>query len=377
MKKLTKIVCLLLVLTIIPFLTGCSNGSSSAKGVAVEMVTRLSKDNYKNIGSIFYHEDSYFDETAFKELVKSKRLNISGNKTIKVKEVGEEITDSKTGNIKVTVRIKIDQDKTFNVDTMKVGNKWYVYDPNFYDGNIEVVVPSGTTVKFNGKELSKKSVETDETDIKVYYPESYRYVKLEKVKMDTYTIKNVISGKYAISIKTKDSDEVKDILYTYSESGKSSDNYTKDTDYSEHTKKYTFKVNSKDKDVEAYVKGYLDNIYKTATTGTFDDVAKYFDKDSKEYSTIKSNYESLAKNSKKDGNSSYYSDFEVKDLDIKSISYYDDNNIVVCLSYNLNYKSNYSSSSYDRKYDTKSILVLKKDSKEKYVITNGNNIFVK
>ena len=46
------------------------------------------------------------------------------------------------------------------------------------------------------------------------------------------------------------------------------------------------------------------------------------------------------------------------------------------VSYNLNYKMNYSSS-YDRKYDTKSILVLKKDSKEKYVITNGYNIFVK
>ena len=47
------------------------------------------------------------------------------------------------------------------------------------------------------------------------------------------------------------------------------------------------------------------------------------------------------------------------------------------VEYNLTYKMNYSSSSYDRKYDTKSILVLKKDSKEKYVITNGYNIFVK
>ena len=377
MKRVTKLVCLLLILAIVPFLTGCSNGGSSAKDVAIEMVTRLSKNNYKNIGSIFYQKDSYFDETTFKELVKTKKLDISGNKTLKVKEVGEEITDHKTGNIKVTVRIKIDNDRIFNVDTMKVGNKWYVYDPDFYDGNIEVIVPSGTTVKFNGKALSSNSVHTEETDVKVYYPDSYRYIKLNKVKMDTYTIKNVLKGKYTVSVKAKDSNEIKDIVYTYSENGKTSDNYTKDTDYSNHSKKYTFNVNGDNKDVETYVKGYLDNIYKTATTGTFDDVAKYFDKDSKEYNTIKSNYETLAKRSKKEGNSYYYSDFEVKDLDIKSVGYYDDNNIVVMLSYNLNYKTNYTSSSYDKKYETKTILVLKKDNKEKYVITDGNNIFVK
>lgn len=376
MKKLTKVICLLLVIAIIPFITGCSN-NSDAESVAIEMVTRLSKDNYKNIKDIFYHEDSYFDEGAFKELVKSKKLNISGNKTIKVKEVGEEITDSKTGNVKVKVQIKIDNGKIFNVDTMKVGNKWYVYDPNFYDGNIEIIVPNGTTVKFNGKTLDKKSIDTEEQEVKVYYPDSYRYVKLEKVKMDTYTVKNVISGKYKVSVKSKDSNEIKDVLYTYSESGKTSDNYSKDTSYSDHSKSYTFKVTIKNNDIESYVKAYLENIYKNAATGSFDDVSKYFDKDSKEYDEIKSSYESLIKKSKKDGNSSYASDYEIKDLDIKQVSYYDDNNIVVCFSYNLNYKMNYSSSSYDRKNETKTILVLKKDNKNKYIITNGNNIFVK
>lgn len=377
MKRITKIVCLLLLLAIIPFLTGCSNGSSSAKGVAIEMVTRLSKNDYKNIGSIFYQEDSYFDEAAFKSLVKSKGLNISGNKKINVKEVGREITDTKTGNVKVTVKIEIDNNKTFNVDTMKVGNKWYVYDPDFYDGNIEIVVPSNTVVKFNGKVLSSKSAETEEADVKVYYPDTYKYVKLEKVKMDTYTIKNVIKGEYAIAISSKDSKEVKDVVYTYSEYGKTSGNYSKDTEYSSHTKKYTFSATGSNSDVESYVKGYLDNIYKTATTGTFDDVAKYFDKDSKEYNSIKSSYDTLAKKSKSEGNSYYYGDYDVKDLEIKSVGYYDDNHIIVMLSYNLSYKINYTSSSYDKKYDAKSILVLKKDSKEKYVITDGNNIFVK
>ncbi len=376
MKKLTKIICLLLVLAIIPLLTGCSD-NNSAKGVAVDMVTRLGKDNYKNIGDIFYHEDSYFDEEAFKELVKDKRLNISGNKTIKVKEVGEEITDSKTGYVKVRVQVEIDDKRIFNLDTIKVKNKWYVYDPNFYDGNVEIIVPANTTVKFNGKKLDNKSMKTEEEDFKVYFPDTYRYVKLEDVKMNVYTIKNVIKGKYSVSVKQNDSNEIKDVVYTYTESGKDSDNYTKETDYSEHTKKYAFKVSSNDKDVDSYVKDYLNNIYKTATTGSFDDVSKYFDKDSSEYSSIKSGYETLAKKSKKDGNSYYYSDYEVKKLDIKQISYYDDNNIVVCVSYDLNYKVNYTSSSSDRETETKSILVLKKDSKEKYVITNGNYIFLK
>ena len=376
MKKLGKVLSLLLVISIIPFITGC--GSNTAEKVAVEMVTRLSNDNYKNIGDIFYHEDAYFDEKAFKELIQDKEMNISGNKTIKVKDVSDEITDSKTGNLKVAVRIAIDDNKYFNINTIKVGNKWFVYEPNFYDGNVEIVVPSGTKVTFNGKELNSKEKKTREVDTKVYYPDSYQNVKLENVKMDTYKVKNVLAGKYSVSVKGKDSKEIKDVVYTYTKSAKDdSDNYSKDTDYTSKTKSYTFKVKSSNAEVTKYVTDYVNNIYKTATTGSFDDVSKYFDSKSDLYNTIKSSYESLAKKSKSEGNYSYASDYEIKDLDIKGIYNYDDNNIVAILSYGLNYKMNYSSSSYDRKYDTKSILVLKKDSKEKYVITNGYNIFVK
>ena len=362
MKKVQKVF-LLLAILVLPFMvTGCGK-NSSAKDVAVQMVTKLSKDDYKNIGKIFYQD---------------KELNISGNKTIKVKEVGEEITDSETGNSKVEVKIAIDDNKIFNIDTIKVGNKWYVYEPDFYDGNIEIAVPSGTTVKFNGKTLNKSLMKTKETDTKVYYPDSYRNVELEDVKMDIYKVKNVIAGKYSVAVKGKDTKEIKDVVYTYSKSGSTSDNYDKDTDYSDRTKTYTFKLASSNKDVENYVKNYLDNVYSNASTGSFDGVAKYFDSESDEYNNIKKNYESLAKKAKKEESSySYASDFKVEDLQNKGTYYYDDNNIVVMVEYNLTYKMNYSSSSYDRKYDTKSILVLKKDSKEKYVITNGYNIFVK
>lgn len=378
MKKVQKVF-LLLAILVLPFMvTGCGK-NSSAKDVAVQMVTKLSKDDYKNIGKIFYQaKDSYFDEAAFKKLIQDKELNISGNKTIKVREVGEEITDSETGYSKVEVKIAIDDKKIFNIDTIKVGNKWYVYEPDFYDGNIEVAVPSGTTVKFNGKTLNKSYMKTKEIDTKVYYPDSYRNVELEDVKMDIYKVKNVIAGKYSVSVKGKDTKEIKDVVYTYSKSGSTSDNYDKDTNYSDRTKTYTFKLTSSNKDVENYVKNYLDNVYSNASTGSFDGVAKYFDSESDMYNEIKKNYESLTKKAKKEENSySYTSDFKVEDLKNKGIYYYDDNNIVVMVEYNLTYKVNYSSSSYDRKYDTKSILVLKKDSKEKYVITNGYNIFVK
>ena len=62
MKSNAKKIVLLLALLVVPFMvTGCGK-NSSAKDVAVEMVTKLSKDDYKNMDDIFYQEkDSYFD----------------------------------------------------------------------------------------------------------------------------------------------------------------------------------------------------------------------------------------------------------------------------------------------------------------------------
>ena len=117
MSNKTKKVFLLLTLLVIPFLTTACGKNNSAKDVAVEMVTKLSKDDYKNMDDIFYQgEDSYFDDEAFKAAIQDKELNISGNKTIKVEEVGDEITDQETGYLKSSVRIKIDDNKIFNVE---------------------------------------------------------------------------------------------------------------------------------------------------------------------------------------------------------------------------------------------------------------------
>ena len=378
MKINTKKIFLLLILLIVPFMvTGCGK-NGSAKDVAIDMVTRLSKDDYKGIGDIFYQEkNSYFDEEAFKEEVQDKELNISGNKTIKVKEVGSEVTDPKTGNVKVEVKVAIDNNKIFNIDTIKVGNKWYVYEPDFYDGNIEIIVPNGSTVNFNGKKLGKSYLKTKEEDFTVKYPDSYKSVKLEDVKVDVYRINNVIKGKYNVSVKSKLSKEIKDVVYTYGKNYKKSENYEFDTDYSDKTKSYTFKLSVEDKGVNNFVKTYLDTIYSKAANGSFDGVKNFFDEDCEDYSDVKKYYEKLVDRATKSENDySYASDFKVEDFEQKATYYYNDDNIVVMFEYELKYKMNYSSSSYDRKYDAKTILVLKKDSKGNYVITNGNNMFV-
>lgn len=378
-NKVIKVLSLL-VLLVVPFLlTGCGS-NNTPKNVAVEMVERLSEDNYKNIGKLFYQEEnSYFDEEVFKDLVEEKNLNISGNSKIKVKSVGDEITNS-DGNSTVKVQIAIDNGKIFNVNTIKVKNKWYVYAPNFYDGNIEIVVPKGSKVKFNDKTLSKSYLKTKETDVTVTYPSTYRKVELEDVNMDVYTIKNVIKGKYSVSVEGDNLNTVKDVVYTYSKSrSSSSSNYDYDKDYSNNKVTYMFKLSMEGSEVKTFVKDYLNNIYKNAVeTHSFDGVKKYFDEDSSKYNEIKSGYESLInKVGVKGESTSYLDSFEIENLDYEGIYYYDDNNIAAIFSYKAEYKSNYTNNSFDRSFNLKTILILKKDSKGNFVITNGYQIFGK
>lgn len=373
-------IALLFMLLLVPFLlTGCA-GNSSSKDVAVKMVEKLSKGDYKNIGDIFYQEDnSYFDEAAFEEAVKDNGLNIEGNKKIDVKEVGEEITNS-DGNTTVQVKISIDNSKIFTIDTIEKDGKWYVYEPDFYDGSIEIAVPKGSSVKLNNKKLDKKLAEEEKIDVEVNYPNSsYKDVELTDVVMDTYKIENVIKGKYSITVENKNTNTVKDVVYTYSKTSSSkSDNYERDSDYSERSVQYVFKLKSKEDEAQTFIKQYLDDIYSNVTsTKTFDGVEKYFDSTSEEYSTIKSNYESLISKVGSTDSSSYLSDFKVNDLEYKGTYYFDDNNIVAMFEYELTYKRNYSSGSYDKSVDMQSIAVLKKDSENGFVITNGYSLFAK
>lgn len=380
MKFKNSKIALLFILLLVPFLlTGCTD-NSSAKSVAVKMVEKLSKGDYKNIGNIFYQEEnSYFDEDAFKNAVDDKDLNIKGNKKIEVKEVGEEITNS-DGNTTVQVKISIDNNKVFTIDTIEKDGKWYVYEPDFYDGSIEIVVPSGSSVKLNDKKINKKTAKKEKIDVEVNYPSSsYKEVDLSDVVMDTYKIENVIKGKYSIAVENKNTNTVKDVVYTYSKtSGSNSDNYERDSDYSNRNVQYVFKLKSKNDSVEKYVNKYLNDIYNNLTsTKSFDGVQKYFDSTSDEYSTIKSNYGSLISKVGSAESSSYLSDFKVNNLKYMGTYYFDDNNIVAMFEYKLTYKRNYRTSSSDKNVSMQSIAVLKKDSKNDFIITDGYSLFAK
>ena len=152
MKKLKRILLVLVFGLFTITLTGCG-ASSGPEKVATKMVEKLSKGDYKNMSSIFYHEDSYFSDEAFKKLLVDKNLTIEGNKKVKVKESGTEITDE-NGNPTVKVKVAIDNNKIYYIDTVKIKNKWYVYDDSFYNGDIKISVPKGTTVTLDGKKLS-------------------------------------------------------------------------------------------------------------------------------------------------------------------------------------------------------------------------------
>lgn len=377
MSNNIKKFCLILMLFLLPFLvTGCSS-NGSPEDVAVNMVRRLSNDNYKDIESIFYQdENSYFDEEAFKSIVKEKGLNISGNKKVEVKEVSDEVTNS-DGNSVVTVQISIDNNKLFTIDTIKVDNKWYVWEPDFYDGDIVIAVPKGAQVKFNNKKLSNKYLETKNIDVEIEYD-----LELSDVTMDVYTIQNLIGGKYSVSISGKNLRTVKDVVYTVNKRSSStdSDNYVYDSDYYEDISKYTFCMTTDDDKVESFVQDYLNNIYLNAVnTQSFDGISKYFDESSSDFNTIKSNYESLISKIGTPQDRSYLNNFEVKNLEYVSNYYLDDNNFIVEIKYQLNYKSNYSSSNnvYDKNTTVNTTLIMKKKSDGSLVITDGERFFAK
>ena len=149
MKRI-KYLLLVLVLLITPLmLTGCgANKNESPKTVSEAMMQMLVKDDYRGAKDIFYHEDSYFTDEAFASVVKARKLSLKGNKNYKVASVGKEIKDI-DGNTTVTVTYSLDNNKTFTFNTIKVDEKWYVYDKSFYDGDIYLAVPKGATVKFD------------------------------------------------------------------------------------------------------------------------------------------------------------------------------------------------------------------------------------
>lgn len=383
MRKYFKIV--LLIIISVFLVTGCAS-NNSPEDVAIEMVKRISNDNYEKIGDIFYQtDDTYFDDVAFEKIISDKQLNISGNSSWEVKEVGSEITDD-DGNTRVTVKISIDDGKVFNVDTINVDGKWYVYDKTFYDGTLKIAVPDKATVYINGKKLPKKYLKSEKVKARVVHPDlsSIKAVALSDVEMNVYELNGVIKGKYDITVESDTT--VKDVVYSKSDSYSiSSNNYSYSTDGDAVT--YVMNVAKDTEEIKTFVNDYLEKIYSLAMAkDNFDSVSKYFYKDSENFDTFKTNWNSLVKNlgdvkstSRPD---SYITDFKVKNIDYRKISYYNDENIGVAVSYDYSYGKHYRynnesfNSDSDVSNSVDAILVLRKNGKS-YAIFDGRSVFIK
>lgn len=362
-------------------LTGCSS-NNSAKNVAESMVKYLSQEKYEKISNLVYQGNSYFDEEVFMQILEDNNLLIPGNSKIKIKEVGKEIKDV-DGNSTIRVKIEIDNKSIYNIDTIQIDGKWYVYVPNFYDVDIVLAVPKNSTVKLNNKKLTDDYKITQEVSFNVQHPSISTLLNLDNVLMETYVIKNPLKGEYSIELDGEDN--ITDVIYTYNDIyNVDSSNYV--YDYSDDKGvTYVFNINKEDENVKAFVDDYLEDIYSNAVLNkTIEGVEKYFDKDSDDYDDIESDYEDAISNfGDAQSNSlpnTYYDDFKISKLEYKGIYNYNDDNIVVCFTYRLDYKyhkKNKDGSNYDSDYNktVNTIMVLKKTEKG-YIIKKGHNLFI-
>lgn len=385
MKK-NKILVFFLLSFCICLLTGCSN-NNSPDSLASNVVDLLSDGSIEKVSSYFYVKNGdFFDKLSFVELIKEKGLNIENNKMNKIVDVGSELKDD-DGNSIVKVSVLIDNNKVFGINTIKVDEKWYIYDNTFHDNDIRIIVPKGTTVKINDVLLDESYLETINLNVKASHPDlaSSKSISLNNVEIEAYVLKNPIIGVYKITLE---GDKViNDEIYTYTKYGSQmSTNYTSIASYTEGTT-YFFNLTNDSNKVEYFVNDYLKDIYSNIVNNhSMNEVTKYFDKESPVYSIVESAYANAITNfGNKDKTSFpnyYYDEFDVKNLKIHRINYYNDDNITVSLSYDLDYKYHEvyqnevlnTEKSYTKDIDT--IMILRKNSEGNYVITNGYSLFI-
>lgn len=378
---------LFLLITLCLFmLTGCKK-EDTPETLANNVVDLLSNGSVEDISSYFYVENGdFFDEKTFEELLVEKGLNIDNNKTNEVIEVGAQLTDD-NGNPTVKVKVIIDNNKVVNLNTVKVDEKWYVYDNTFHDKDIRIIAPKGTQVFMNDKELSSDYLQKVSLNVKASHPNvsSNKSIVLNDVEVDAYVLKNPIIGTY--KIKLVGDKVIEDEIYSYSKYGsKISSNYTSVASYTEGTT-YFFNLTNDSNKVEEFVNDYLDNIYSNmVSTHSFDEVDKFFDKESDIYETVVNGYKNAVNNigdSKKETlPNQYYDTFEVKNAKIHRINYYNNDNIIVSLSYKLSYKYHqvYSNEEYNNEKeqvkDVDTIIIIRKNDEGNYVIRNGYSLFL-
>ena len=390
MKSRVKFFILLFFMLFI--VTGCSGSyNSSPEAVAKEMVKRLSKDDYSIMEELFYKEEgSYFDEKVFKKLIEDKELNIKDNKKIDIKEIGSEIT-GEDGNIHVIVKIDIDDDGVFKLETVNYKDKWYVYDESFYDGAMTFIVPKGSKVLLNGKELDSSYAGNQKTIVTLTHPDSsYKSISENNYLTYGYRIPKALKGSYDITIEGEKT--VKDVVYSSYNYQIKSTNYTYKTfDDKKDGIVYTFASEDKSaysatNEQKTSIKSFMEKFYKEIVTmlNKHNEVSvleSYFEKDSEFYAKVKSSFEtsgyynytkSKPYKSTYSSTVSYYSDFSFDSISIKEIYYLSDDSILVAVTPTIPYKyHSYGTSSY--KLSPAGLYKLKK-SGDSYLIVEAYNV---
>lgn len=357
---------LLIVLLLIPLLlTGCGANNESPENVCKAMLTKLISGNFEGTKDIFYHKDAYFSEDAFAKLAEEKGLLLNGVKSYKVKEVGDEITSE--GKTTVKVSYELDGKGAFTFNTIKDGDKWYVYDESFYNGDIKIAVPKGTNVVFDGKKLKDKK--TEKQNVIIRHKEGSFSTTIEDVDVDLYTIKKVIKGEYPIVV-SKGDNEIKENIGSYS-AYKTSDkgNYTYRTMVKDGVSIITYIVNvpSSNKSAVSFVNDYYKNIYKAANEGKeFKDVEKYYDSKSNNISGMTTTYNYLLRQAKTSYTENYKASFKVD----KVYDYGDYVGITGAVDYSYDFKVGKNTS---KKENTKNSIIILKKADKNYLVYGGSN----
>ena len=362
---------------------GCSsNANNSPDNVALEMANILSKGDYKNVSKLFDSDEVYIEGKAFEEYLNTNDLNIKGNKKIEL--VKEDTSNDETSN---TLKIKIDNNIIFSIDTIKKDYGCYVDLGDYcYDDDLTIVVPKDSTVKLNGNKLSfDKYGETKEEERSVSYGNTYKY----NVEMDTYKVPKILKGKYDLTIEGTNIETINEQITSRRSDYNSND---KGTIFIKNNNAYILlpKANKTFKEeVDKLIKEYYNAVFNNINNDKdYSELKSYFDSSNEDtIKRLETEYNKLlsSKSKKKSYSEETNSEFSLDKIayyDDYGVYYYSNDHIIVLLSCTMKYRHvfNYidfmasmNDSFHEDEYqtETKKIVLNMKKQDNKYLIEDG------
>lgn len=130
-------------------LTGCGSKNNSPQEVAVEMMKILSTGDYEKTAELVSSEYASIGPKQYEQRLKYNYSELVGNKTIEVVEVEDDNT----------VRIQTDE-KIVPIKTKEVDGKWYIDFDQYLMKDLKIIVPTKSTVKILGQDMSPYKTET-------------------------------------------------------------------------------------------------------------------------------------------------------------------------------------------------------------------------